>query len=265
MAAHGRRRPDRASRSTASTAIRWRATCCTSTSTWRSSTTASRSPIPEDVGRPLFGQCFYWLHTHTPDGIIHVESPTFRTYTLGQFFAIWGQPLSRTNVAGAKPAPGRARRRSGSTATSIAGDPRNIELTAHLDVMIDVGPPAAKPTPFTDWNGSVAAEMSESPGARTTGLSSCEFLVLRTPAPIAQPSAASKAIGFRVDADCSLPSVLAATVSPVATTIACRDSMMSHAKFDCKSSRALRTSFHKKFLLSTAIRRYSRVSTAQVR
>jgi hypothetical protein len=37
---------------------------------------------------------------------------------------------------------------------------------------------------------------SESPAARTTGLSSCEFLVLRAPAPIAQPSAASKAIGF---------------------------------------------------------------------
>ncbi len=108
--------------------------------------------VPEDVGRPLMGGCLYWLHTHTPDGIIHVESPAMRTYTLGEFFSVWGQPLSRTNVAGAKP------RRGEHTTVWVdgnvyAGDPRRIELTAHLDVTIDVGPPAKKPAPFTAWNG----------------------------------------------------------------------------------------------------------------
>src|SRR5581483_7880089 len=52
--------------------------------------------IPDDIGRPLFGGCYYWLHTHTPDGIIHVESPVFRDFTLRDFFAIWAEPLSRT-------------------------------------------------------------------------------------------------------------------------------------------------------------------------
>ena len=33
---------------------------------------------------------YYWLHVHTQDGIIHIESPSVRTYTLGQFFDIWG-------------------------------------------------------------------------------------------------------------------------------------------------------------------------------
>jgi len=108
--------------------------------------------VPEDVGRPLMGNCFYWLHTHTPDGVIHVESPTFRTYTLGEFFAVWGQPLSRTDVAGAKT-------RAGEQTTVwvdghvYTGDPNKIELTQHLDVTIDVGPPAKKPAPFTAWNG----------------------------------------------------------------------------------------------------------------
>jgi hypothetical protein len=108
--------------------------------------------VPEDVGRPLMGNCFYWLHTHTPDGIIHVESPTVRTYTLGQFFAVWGQPLSRTNVAGAKPRAGEH--------TTIwvdgklyTGDPQEIELTPHRDIAIDVGPPAGKPVPYTAWDG----------------------------------------------------------------------------------------------------------------
>src|SRR5215469_9659650 len=32
------------------------------------------------------GTCFYWLHTHAADGIVHIESPVQRTFTLGQFF-----------------------------------------------------------------------------------------------------------------------------------------------------------------------------------
>jgi hypothetical protein len=109
--------------------------------------------VPEDVGRPIVGQCLYWLHTHTPDGIIHVESPGFRTFTLGNFFDIWGEPLGKTNVAGAKPRKNE-RVVVWVDGRSYAGDPRKIELTAHLDVTIDVGPPYAKPAPFTAWNGN---------------------------------------------------------------------------------------------------------------
>lgn len=109
--------------------------------------------IPDDVGRPLIGQCFYWLHTHTPDGIVHIESPNFKTFTLGNFFDIWGVPLSKTNVAGAKPKPGE-RVAVWVDGRPYTGDPRTIELTQHLDVTIEVGPPYAKPEPFTAWNGN---------------------------------------------------------------------------------------------------------------
>src|SRR5690348_15689931 len=44
--------------------------------------------IPSNVGRPLQRACLYWVHTHTPDGIIHIESPATRTFTLGDFFTI---------------------------------------------------------------------------------------------------------------------------------------------------------------------------------
>ena len=50
------------------------------------------------------GTCFYWLHTHAADGIIHIESPVQRTYTLGDFFDEWGQPLGPTRAG---PAAGR--------------------------------------------------------------------------------------------------------------------------------------------------------------
>src|SRR6266550_2667706 len=42
--------------------------------------------------------CFMWLHTHAADGIIHTESPVQRTYTLGELFDIWGQPLDRERL-----------------------------------------------------------------------------------------------------------------------------------------------------------------------
>ena len=37
------------------------------------------------------GSCFAWLHTHAADGVVHIESPTKRTYTLGNFFDVWGR------------------------------------------------------------------------------------------------------------------------------------------------------------------------------
>lgn len=38
------------------------------------------------------------LHTHTADGMIHVESKMIRNYTLGEFLSIWGIDLKDSNV-----------------------------------------------------------------------------------------------------------------------------------------------------------------------
>ena len=64
---------------------------------------------PEGVGilgvpgkNPKFiyhGTCFYWLHTHDKTGIIHIEPSNADTFNLKQFFDIWGEPLSLTQVA----------------------------------------------------------------------------------------------------------------------------------------------------------------------
>jgi len=86
--------------------------------------------IPFDIGRPQTARCLYWVHTHTPDGIIHIEAPAERKFTLGDFFEIWGQPLTRLQAA---------------------GDPRKIVLASHTDITIMAGPPFAKPTLFTTW------------------------------------------------------------------------------------------------------------------
>jgi hypothetical protein len=107
--------------------------------------------IPSDIGRPLAASCLYWLHTHTDDGIIHVESPVFRTFTLGQVFDIWGQPLSSTNAAGIKVAKGQLRVYV--NGELVKGDPRKVELAQHSDIAIEAGGPFHKPEAFTDWKG----------------------------------------------------------------------------------------------------------------
>jgi hypothetical protein len=106
--------------------------------------------IPADIGRPLMGQCFYWLHTHSPDGLIHVESPTIRAFTLGQFFAVWGQPLSAKR-AGPLRASGGTSLRFYVGGLRYKGDPRQIELAQHTDIVIEAGPPFSKPVPFAGW------------------------------------------------------------------------------------------------------------------
>ena len=90
------------------------------------------------------GQCIYWLHTHAPDGIIHVESPTERVYTLGNFFDEWHQPLSSTQVAGV----------AGKVTALVNGkpwtsSPAKIPLHPHTVIQLAVGTPVPEFRPVS--------------------------------------------------------------------------------------------------------------------
>jgi len=86
------------------------------------------------------GTCFYWLHTHAADGVIHIESPVERTYTLGNFFDIWGQPLGTDRVG---PAAGPVV--AIYNGQVYQGNPRDIPLTAHAQIQLQVGTPLVAP------------------------------------------------------------------------------------------------------------------------
>ena len=90
------------------------------------------------------GTCFYWLHTHAADGIIHVESPVQRTYTLGDFFDEWGQPLGPDRVG---PATGPVV--AIYNGQRYEGNPRNIPLNAHAQIQLEVGTPLIAPVTIT--------------------------------------------------------------------------------------------------------------------
>ena len=53
-------------------------------------------PLPANVG--IVPGCMKTIHTHTPDGVIHIESDEPRDFTLGDFFANWEQPFSQTQL-----------------------------------------------------------------------------------------------------------------------------------------------------------------------
>jgi hypothetical protein len=92
------------------------------------------------------GSCIYWLHTHTTDGVIHIESPSKAIYTLGNFFDEWHQPLTGSKVAGL----------SGKVTAFVNGkpwkkSPRDIPLLPHEDIQLEMGEPSP-PIVAIDWS-----------------------------------------------------------------------------------------------------------------
>ena len=95
------------------------------------------------------GTCFYWLHTHAADGIIHIESPVHRTYTLGDFFDEWGQPLG-PNQAG----PVKGHVTAIYNGQVYQGNPRGVPLAAHAQIQLEVGTPLIAPVSIT-WPSGI--------------------------------------------------------------------------------------------------------------
>ncbi len=97
------------------------------------------------VAIPGSSSCYYWLHTHAPDGVIHIESPTRRIYTLGDFFDVWRQPLTRTRIGSI----------TGTQSWLVNGrpwtrNPRDIRLLPHAVIQVSVGQPVV-PYHSVDW------------------------------------------------------------------------------------------------------------------
>jgi hypothetical protein len=90
-------------------------------------------------------KCFYEIHTHDATGVIHLHANNGadRPLTLGQLFDVWGQPLTRENVAG----------QLGRVVAFVdqqryEGDLRSIVLSANTLVSLQVGLPLVAPPKF---------------------------------------------------------------------------------------------------------------------
>jgi hypothetical protein len=100
--------------------------------------------IPSQVGI-VPGKCIYWLHTHDDSGVIHIESPVTRNFTLGQFFDIWKKKFSNVqifdNIANATNTMSIY---VNGTKTNGNTDYRNTNLNEHDQIAIVFGRPPPK-------------------------------------------------------------------------------------------------------------------------
>ena len=82
------------------------------------------------------GRCSYAVRTREPTGVIEVARGA--NATLGTLFEVWGQPLSRTRLAGFRAKPGEG------VLAFVAGkpwrgDPRAIPLRRHAQIVLQIG------------------------------------------------------------------------------------------------------------------------------
>jgi hypothetical protein len=103
-------------------------------------------PVPALIGiDPATG--FAPLHVHDTSGVIHVESPTVRDYTLGQFFAVWGVRFTPTCIGGYCAGGGR-QLQVFVDGHLHRGDPTTLTLAPHQEIVVAFGSHAQLPSPI---------------------------------------------------------------------------------------------------------------------
>jgi len=111
--------------------------------------------IPSRIGShtlPAGNHCFYTIHTHDSSGKVHVTPDAAGTFTLGELFQIWDQPLTNTNVAGITGLPIEVFVTDNGVVTKVEeANWTTIELKSHREITIGVGTPVTEIPNFT-WS-----------------------------------------------------------------------------------------------------------------
>lgn len=100
--------------------------------------------VPANIGIDVRRHRISPLHTHDTSGIVHIESAVDIPFTLGQFFAEWGQPLTADRVGPVAVRPGEQLRvyRNGKRES---GDLGRLRFRAHDEIVVWLGPATEQP------------------------------------------------------------------------------------------------------------------------
>lgn len=100
--------------------------------------------IPAFVGIDQEAGFLTELHTHDTSGIVHVESPVRRSFTLGQFFCEWGVKLNAQCVG-----PYQGQLAWWVDGRRMHGNPALLQLRQHQEIVIAAGrPPTTVPSSY---------------------------------------------------------------------------------------------------------------------
>jgi hypothetical protein len=103
-------------------------------------------PQRRSGARVLGGRCSYPMRTTEPTGVIELAPGPTRT--LGEFFVLWGQPLSPTRLLSF-----HGRVRAFVAGRPWPGDPRAIPLSHHAQVVLEFGGTLPPHTSYRFANG----------------------------------------------------------------------------------------------------------------
>ena len=80
------------------------------------------------------------IHTHGVDGIVHVESPLRRDFTLGDVFDVWGLRFSAGCLGGyCNRGDARVRVFVNGRLVGRGSDPRDVVLASHQQILVSFG------------------------------------------------------------------------------------------------------------------------------
>ncbi len=96
-----------------------------------------RLAIPQYIG--MAADCLYEVNTDNMSGVVDAFSNAYKRLTLGDLFAVWGQPLSWNNVAGFTDQPVVIYVEDNGALRQHEGDPGDIELSSHRSITIQIG------------------------------------------------------------------------------------------------------------------------------
>jgi hypothetical protein len=108
--------------------------------------------LPADIGISPAAESP--LHTHDATGVIHLESADANaTFTLGEFFDVWGLKLTPTCIGGYCDSGGKTVRVFVG-GRAYQGDPRSIVLKDHEEIVVAYGSQSQVPDPLPtfDWS-----------------------------------------------------------------------------------------------------------------
>jgi len=103
--------------------------------------------VPADIGIDQAHNSISPLHTHDTTGVLHIESPVKRQFTLGELFSEWGVSLSADNIGSLRNTGDKAVRVY-VNGTLKTGNPAAVTFTAHDEIALIYGPlPASGSVP----------------------------------------------------------------------------------------------------------------------
>jgi hypothetical protein len=91
--------------------------------------------VPADIGIDVHRRTISPLHTHDASGVLHIESPVKRQFSLGEFFSEWQVSLSEDNLGGLRTGGGNVVRVFVNGAQRT-GNPGAIMLGAHDEIAV---------------------------------------------------------------------------------------------------------------------------------